>query len=196
MKNLQIPTFALAALAVLTLAAVPSALACGTCGCTPNTAASAQPDIVDTAVAAGQFETLVAAIQAAGLVDALKGEGPYTVFAPTDAAFAALPEGALEGLLVNPEALAQVLLYHVVEGEVTSADVVNLSSATTLQGQDVHITVEGDTVRINGANVVAVDVAASNGVIHVIDSVILPSASDSHDHAAAQQHDHQQHLGN
>ncbi|MBN1478565.1 fasciclin domain-containing protein, partial [Candidatus Sumerlaeota bacterium] len=135
------PKFTSAVVAAVALLCVPGALACSTCGCsvdsTANNAAAAQPDIVDTAIAAGQFETLVAAVQAAGLVDALKGEGPYTVFAPTDEAFAALPEGALEGLLADPEALAQVLLYHVVAGEVTSADVVNLSSATTLQGQDV-----------------------------------------------------------
>ncbi len=130
--------------------------------------------IVDVAVGAG-FNTLVAAVQAAGLVETLSGEGPFTVFAPTDEAFAALPEGTLESLLADPEALAEILTYHVVSGKVLAADVVGLDSATTVEGSDVAITVVDGGVVLNGsANVVTTDVEASNGVIHVIDAVILP----------------------
>ncbi|MCS6844122.1 MAG: fasciclin domain-containing protein [Caldilineales bacterium] len=132
------------------------------------------PDIVDTAIAAGQFNTLVTAVQAAGLVDALKGEGPFTVFAPTDEAFAKLPAGALEGLLADPEALKQVLLYHVIAGKVMAADVKDGLTAATLQGETVRFTVADGTAKINDATIVATDVEASNGVIHVIDAVILP----------------------
>lgn len=170
MKMTPVSSLAIALVAIAALAGAPSALA----QANHSEAAAHEHDIVDTAVSAGQFSTLVAAVQAAGLVDALKAEGPYTVFAPTDEAFAALPEGTVESLLANPEALAQILLYHVVAGEVMAADVVNLTSATTLQGQDISISVDGESVRINGATVVAADVAASNGVIHVIDTVILP----------------------
>lgn len=130
--------------------------------------------IVDVAVEAG-FETLVTAVQAAGLVETLQSDGPFTVFAPTDDAFAALPEGVLDGLLADTEALSTVLTYHVVAGEVLAADVVNLSSATSVQGEEIGIAVEGENVVLNdSANVVTTDVEASNGVIHVIDSVILP----------------------
>jgi len=137
-------------------------------------AEEAAMDIVDTAVAAGDFTTLVAAIQAAGLVDTLKGEGPFTVFAPTDAAFAALPEGTVEALLEDIPALTDILLYHVVAGAVPAADVVGLSSATTVQGSDVTITVEGDSVMLNDATVTATDIETSNGIIHVIDAVLIP----------------------
>jgi uncharacterized surface protein with fasciclin (FAS1) repeats len=130
-------------------------------------------DIVDTAVEAGTFTTLVAAVEAAGLVDVLKGEGPFTVFAPTDEAFAALPEGTVEGLLADPEALAAILTYHVLAGKVMSSDLTNNMMATTVNGADVTIMTEGG-VTVNGANVVAADIEASNGVIHVIDAVILP----------------------
>ena len=130
-------------------------------------------DIVDTAVEAGTFTTLVAAVQAAGLVETLKGDGPFTVFAPTDEAFAALPEGTVEGLLADPEALAAVLTYHVVAGKVMSTDLTNNMMAPTVNGADVTIMTEGG-VMVNGANVIAADVEASNGVIHVIDAVILP----------------------
>lgn len=130
--------------------------------------------IVDVAVAAGDFTTLVAAVQAAGLVDTLSGPGPFTVFAPTDAAFAALPEGALDDLLADPDALAEVLTYHVVAGEFRAADVVGLTEVETVQGGTLSIEVDGDTVRVGGATVVATDVEASNGVIHVIDTVLLP----------------------
>jgi uncharacterized surface protein with fasciclin (FAS1) repeats len=134
---------------------------------------SADKDIVDTAIEAGNFTTLVAAVEAAGLVDTLKGEGPFTVFAPTDEAFAALPEGTVEGLLQDPEALAKILTYHVVPGAVMAADLTDGMTAATVEGQDVTFTV-GDTVMVNDATVSTADIAASNGVIHVIDSVILP----------------------
>jgi uncharacterized surface protein with fasciclin (FAS1) repeats len=130
--------------------------------------------IVDVAAAAGDFTTLLAAVEAAGLVDTLQGDGPFTVFAPTDAAFAALPAGTVEGLLADIPALTDILLYHVVPGRVPAADVVGLSSATTVQGSDIAITVNGSSVMVNDANVIATDVDASNGVIHVIDAVILP----------------------
>lgn len=136
----------------------------------------ATKDIVDTAVAAGSFGTLAKALTAAGLVETLKGKGPFTVFAPTDAAFAKLPAGTLDNLL-KPENMAQltkVLTYHVVPGSVKAADVVKLTEAKTVQGQSVKISVKGGKVTVDGANVTATDIAASNGVIHVIDSVILP----------------------
>lgn len=130
--------------------------------------------IVDIALADERFETLVAALQAAGLVETLQGDGPFTVFAPTDEAFAALPEGTVAALLEDVPALTNVLLYHVVVGDVRAADVVTLDTAVTVQGEPVRISVEGDSVRINDALVVIADIAASNGVIHVIDAVLLP----------------------
>jgi len=132
--------------------------------------------IVETAVAAGNFKTLVAAVQAAELVDTLNGKGPFTVFAPTDEAFAKLPKGTLEMLLKpeNKAKLAAILTYHVVPGSVKAADVVKLKNAATVQGQRVDIKVNAGKVMVDGANVVATDVACSNGVIHVIDTVILP----------------------
>ncbi|MCH8552489.1 MAG: fasciclin domain-containing protein [Natronospirillum sp.] len=134
-----------------------------------------QMDIVDTAIEAGSFNTLVAAVEAAGLVDVLKGDGPFTVFAPTDDAFAALPEGMVDDLLANPEQLAEILTYHVVAGEVMAADVVRLFSATTVQGSDVRIATNADGgVLIDGARVIQTDIRTSNGVIHVIDAVITP----------------------
>jgi transforming growth factor-beta-induced protein len=136
--------------------------------------------IVDVAVANGSFTTLVAAVEAAGLVDTLKGEGPFTVFAPTDEAFAKLPAGTLEQLLANPEQLKNILLYHVVPGKVMAADVLTMdgkSADTALEGKQIGISIDGDKVILNeNANVVVTDVAASNGIIHVIDSVILPPA--------------------
>jgi len=136
----------------------------------------ATKDIVDTAVAAGSFGTLAAALKAADLVETLKGPGPFTVFAPTDEAFAKLPEGTVENLLKpeNKAQLAGILTYHVVPGTVKAKDVVKLSEATTVQGQSVKITVKDGKVSVDGANVTATDIAASNGVIHVIDAVILP----------------------
>ncbi len=138
-------------------------------------AQSGPEDIVDTAVGAGSFNTLAAALTAAGLVDTLKGDGPFTVFAPTDDAFAKLPEGTVDALLADIPALTDILLYHVVAGSVPAADVVTLNSATTVQGSDVSIAiVDGGVVLNDGVNVTATDVFASNGVIHVIDTVLLP----------------------
>lgn len=133
-------------------------------------------DIVDVAVGNGSFGTLVAAVQAAGLVETLKGEGPFTVFAPTDDAFAALPAGTVEDLLKpeNKEKLTAILTYHVVSGKVMAADVVKLTSATTVNGKDVTVDATSG-VKINNATVIIPDVAADNGVIHAIDAVLLPS---------------------
>lgn len=141
----------------------------------PVWAGSASKDIVDTAIGAGSFGTLVAAVQAAGLVDTLKGDGPFTVFAPTDEAFAALPEGTVESLLKpeNKDQLVAVLTYHVVADKVMSTDLSNGMTAPTVQGSDVTIMTDGG-VTVDGAKVVAADVEATNGVIHVIDTVILP----------------------
>lgn len=133
-------------------------------------------DIVDTAVAAGSFNTLAAALTAGGLVDTLKSAGPFTVFAPTDEAFAKLPAGTVENLLKpeNKDQLVSILTYHVVAGKVMAADVVKLTSATTVNGADVAIRVEDGSVSVNGAKVTATDIVATNGVIHVIDSVLIP----------------------
>ena len=139
-------------------------------------AAPAAKDIVATAVGAGQFNTLVAAVKAAGLVEALQGKGPFTVFAPTDAAFAKLPVGTVEGLLKDPKALSNILLYHVVPGAVKADAVKDGLTAKTLQGSPVTFKVMDGKAMIEGASIVATDVMASNGVIHVIDSVILPPA--------------------
>jgi uncharacterized surface protein with fasciclin (FAS1) repeats len=135
-------------------------------------------DIVDTAVAAGDFGTLAKALTAAGLVDTLKGPGPFTVFAPTDAAFAKLPAGTLDDLLKpeNKAKLTSILTYHVVPGKVAAADVVKLTEAKTVQGDKVKIAVADGVVKVDGAQVVKTDIGASNGIIHVIDSVILPNS--------------------
>jgi len=141
----------------------------------PATAGSAK-DVVDTAVAAGSFKTLVAAIQAAGLTETLKGKGPFTVFAPTDDAFNKLPAGTIETLLKpeNKEKLKSILLYHVVAGDVTAAKVMKMSSAKTLEGHDLTVMVNDGTVMVNDAKVIKADVMASNGVIHAIDTVLMP----------------------
>ena len=133
-------------------------------------------DIVDLAVGNDNLKTLVAAVKAGGLVDVLKGDGPFTVFAPTDAAFAALPKGTLEMLLKpeNKDKLVAILKYHVVSGKVMSGDLSNGQKAGTVQGQNVNVSINGKTVKINDAKVVAADVKAKNGVVHVIDKVILP----------------------
>lgn len=138
--------------------------------------AAPKQNIVNTAVAAGNFKTLVTALQAAGLVDTLKGTGPFTVFAPTDEAFAKLPAATLQDLLKpeNKEKLVAILTYHVVAGDVMAKEVVKMSEAKTLNGKDVKITVNGGTVMINNATVIKADIACSNGVIHVIDSVLIP----------------------
>ena len=168
-------TLSLRPLGSLRLLVVALALAVATLVSPSGMALAQQPpaDIVDTAVAAGSFTTLATALQAAGLVDTLKGDGPFTVFAPTDAAFAKLPAGTLEALLADPAKLQAVLTYHVVPGRVTAADVATLSSATTVQGAPITI----DTsmgVRVNDAQVTQADVMTSNGVIHIIDTVLLP----------------------
>ena len=133
-------------------------------------------DIVDTAAGAGSFNTLVSAVKAAGLVETLKGEGPLTVFAPTDEAFAKLPKGTLEDLLKpeNKDKLVSILTYHVVPGKVMASDVVKINSAKTVNGQELTVKVDGDTVTVNSAKVIKTDIVCSNGVIHVIDTVVLP----------------------
>lgn len=130
--------------------------------------------IVDVAVGAGDFTTLVSAVEAAGLVETLSGEGPFTVFAPTDAAFEALPEGALDDLLADTDALGAVLTYHVVGEELMAADVVEATELTTVNGAALPVMVDGETVMVGDATVVTTDIEASNGVIHVIDAVLLP----------------------
>jgi len=133
------------------------------------------PNIVETAVAAGNFTTLVAAVKAAGLAETLQGDGPFTVFAPTDDAFAKLPKGTVENLLKDKEKLAAILTYHVVPGKVMAADVVKLDKAMTVNGQDVTISASDEMVMVDKARVTATDIVCDNGVIHVIDSVILPN---------------------
>ena len=145
---------------------------------TSAVAQSPSKDIVDTAVGAGKFKTLVAAVKAAELVDVLKGDGPFTVFAPTDEAFKKVPEAALKDLLKpeNKKKLQSILTFHVVSGKVMAADVVKLSKAKTVQGQEVKIETKDGNVMVNGAKVVKTDIACKNGVIHVIDTVIMPKA--------------------
>ena len=151
---------------------------CGVIVCllTVSARAAEKKDVVDTAVAADDFNTLVAAVKHAGLVETLKGEGPFTVFAPTDAAFKKLPKGTLESLLKpeNKKKLVGILTYHVVPGKVVAADVVKLKDAKTVQGSKVTIKVDGKKVMVDKANVVKTDIVCKNGVIHVIDAVILP----------------------
>jgi len=141
-------------------------------------ALAADKDIVDTAVNAGSFKTLVAAVKAAGLVDTLKGEGPFTVLAPTDEAFAKLPEGTVESLLKpeNKEKLASILKYHVIPSKAMAADVVKLDGKTvkSVQGGVIKVSVDGETVKVNNAKVIKTDILCSNGAIHVIDTVIMP----------------------
>jgi uncharacterized surface protein with fasciclin (FAS1) repeats len=153
--------------------AIAGAVAAGLAGAS---ARAAETDIVETAIAAGQFKTLAAALDGAGLVATLKGQGPFTVFAPTDAAFAKLPAGTVDGLL-KPENKAQltaILTYHVIPGRVMAADVAQLTEAKTVNGEMVKVRADGGSVMVNDAKVTAADVTASNGVIHVIDTVILP----------------------
>lgn len=139
-----------------------------------NEMAHGKKDIVDTAVAAGSFDTLVTAVTAAELVETLKGEGPFTVFAPNDAAFAKIPQDQLEGLLADKPKLTAVLTYHVVPGRLMAADVAGLTSAKTVEGQSLTIDTR-DGVHVNGARVVQADIVTSNGVIHVIDTVVMPN---------------------
>jgi uncharacterized surface protein with fasciclin (FAS1) repeats len=152
------------------LAALPAAA--GDCG----SSRAVQANIVETATSAGSFTTLLAAAEAAGLDATLTGAGPYTVFAPTDEAFAKLPDGAVEALLADPDALREILLYHVVPGRVLSSQVIGLDSATTAQGSDVSFKVADNGVLVNDARVISPDIQASNGVIHVIDTVIMPTS--------------------
>ncbi|MFQ6546678.1 fasciclin domain-containing protein [Aestuariibius sp. 2305UL40-4] len=149
------------------------ALAATTALATTAFATTGEKDIVDTAVEAGNFTTLATALEAAGLVETLKGEGPFTVFAPTDEAFAALPEGTLEQLLANPDQLAAILTYHVVAGSVESTQLEDGMTPTTVNGATVEIDLDSG-VMVNQATVTSADIMASNGVIHVIDQVILP----------------------
>lgn len=151
-----------------------AAIALGSAGMTATASAEAR-DIVDTAVAAGSFKTLATALEAADLIATLKGQGPFTVFAPTDEAFAKIPQADLEALLKDKQALTRVLTYHVVPGEVMAADVVKLKEAATVEGSSVAIKVSDGNVKVDDANVIATDIVASNGVIHAIDTVIMPT---------------------
>jgi uncharacterized surface protein with fasciclin (FAS1) repeats len=166
----QVMSFRIANLAVAVVAALGLTIG------SMMTVRAAEKDIVDTAVSAGQFKTLASALDAAGLVETLKGDGPFTVFAPTDEAFAKLPAGTLENLLKpeNKDQLVAILTYHVVPGKVEAADVVKLNEAKTVNGKMVNIKVKGDTAMVNDAKVTKADIAASNGVIHVINTVLLP----------------------
>ncbi|MCB0165701.1 MAG: fasciclin domain-containing protein [Anaerolineae bacterium] len=141
-----------------------------------SSASQAEQDIVDTLIADGRFTTLVKALETADLVDTLKGEDPFTVFAPTDEAFAALPDGVLDDLMANVPALTDVLLYHVVPGKVMAADVATMPSADTVLGEAAPISASNGSVMVGDANVIVTDIEASNGVIHVIDTVLLPEA--------------------
>jgi len=170
-------TILLSLAAVAIVVAACSSAATSAPKATPTAAPSAAPagDIVQVATAAGSFKTLLKAATAAGLVDTLKGAGPFTVFAPTDAAFAALPAGTLDALLKDPAKLKDILLYHVVSGKVTADQVVKLTSAPTVQGKAIKIAVKDGTVYLNDTvKVVTTDIPTSNGVIHVIDAVLLP----------------------
>ena len=149
----------------------------GTAALAASPVEQADQTVVEIAVSDGRFETLVAALQAAGLVDTLSGEGPFTVFAPDDA-FEALPAGALDSLLADTDALTEVLLYHVVPGNVLAEQVVTLESADTVLGEPVTITVSGSAVKVNDANVIITDIQGSNGVIHVIDAVLIPPVEE------------------
>jgi uncharacterized surface protein with fasciclin (FAS1) repeats len=157
-----------------TLLVVVLAISVLTFASTDYTSRMGKKNIVETAVSAGKFNTLVTAVKEADLVEVLSGPGPFTVFAPTDDAFAKLPKGTVESLLQNKNQLKAVLTYHVVSGKVMASDVVNLKSATTVNGQQVTIKVKGGTVMVDNAKVVMTDIDCSNGVIHVIDAVILP----------------------
>ena len=168
-------------LPILLIALAILLVGCGKVATTPTPTPTPVPtiapkDIVDTAVADGRFTTLVTALQAAGLVDTLKGAGPFTVFAPTNDAFNKLPAGTLDSLLQDIPALKNVLLYHVVSGKVMAADVVKLTSATTVLGKTVTIRIDQGNVYINDAKVIITDIQASNGVIHIINAVLSPPA--------------------
>ncbi|MGO4221098.1 fasciclin domain-containing protein [Lysobacter sp. TAF61] len=173
---IRLRVLAIALVLAVSTPAVFAAPAGGNGAAKSSAPAHAPVDIVDTAIGAGQFKTLAAALEAAGLVDTLKGAGPFTVFAPTDAAFAALPKGTVESLLKpeNHDKLVAILTYHVVPGRVTASQVAGMDAATTVQGGELAIRASGGAVTVNGARVLSADVAASNGVIHVIDKVLIP----------------------
>jgi uncharacterized surface protein with fasciclin (FAS1) repeats len=163
------------AVAAATLATVPMVVvAGGNYGAKDTVATAAKSDIVDTAVAAGQFNTLAKALTAAGLIDTLKGPGPFTVFAPTDAAFAKIPADKLNALLADKAALTKVLTYHVVPGTVMAADV-KTGALKTVEGQALNVVVSPSGVTVNNAKVIKTDIVAKNGVIHVIDTVVMPN---------------------
>lgn len=164
----------LALLAVFTVATSASAQQCSSCESKSVSANEGQPTIVEVAASAGKFETLLKAAEVAGLVDTLNGAGPYTVFAPTDEAFAKLPEGTVESLLNDPKKLSQVLLYHVVPGNLKATDVLGKKTLTSAQGAPISVTTKGGKAMVNQAVIIGTDVPASNGVIHIIDAVILP----------------------
>ncbi|ADE54802.1 beta-Ig-H3/fasciclin [Coraliomargarita akajimensis DSM 45221] len=176
-KDTMISKLIILAAAIAALPIAAHAGGCGSCGSHSSKSVAKKSDIVDTAVAAGQFKTLVAAVQAADLVDTLKGDGPYTVFAPTDEAFASLPDGTVESLLKpeNKDKLVAILAYHVVPAKVMAKDVKPME-APTVNGQTATIQIADGRVMIEGATVVATDIESSNGVIHVIDKVILPAS--------------------
>jgi len=185
MKRYSVFAMLLTVVALVLAACAPAATPTEAPVAEPEPTAMPEPeamlkDIVDTAAADGRFQTLVVGVQAAELTETLKGEGPFTVFAPTDDAFAALPEGTLDSLLQpeNKQALTDILLYHVVPGNVMASDVVNLDSATTVLGKDVTVKTDMGDVYINDAQVVITDIETSNGIIHVIDSVLLPPAEE------------------
>jgi len=178
--------YVMATLMTLGLLTHTASAHCGACGAEQKhdhaTSASAEANvnsIIETAQAAGSFKTLLAAVEAAELRDALSGEGPITVFAPTDEAFAALPEGTLESLLMNKTILASILTYHVVYGSVKAEQVVTLDKAETLNGQSVMVKVQDGEVMIDQARVTKTDIICSNGVIHIIDAVMLPKEAKS-----------------
>lgn len=167
----------LKAVTIFLLVALLASLATGALAAPPEQSET-QKSIVDILTEEGRFTTLVAALDQAGLTDRLQGEGPFTIFAPTDEAFARLPEGTVDDWFANPQALTDVLLYHVVEGQDMAADVAAMTSATALTGKALDITVDGETVKVNGATVLDTDLAASNGVVHVIDTVLTPPMGD------------------
>ena len=164
-------------LTTILVAGLQAGVFAGDCGSTKSASVSKGKDIVDTAVSAGAFKTLAKALQAAGLVETLKGKGPFTVLAPDDEAFSRLPEGTLENLLKpeNKDQLTRILTYHVIPGKVKSSEIVKLDSAKTVEGQSVSIRVVQDKVLVNGSKVTKADIGCSNGIIHVIDTVLIPA---------------------
>jgi uncharacterized surface protein with fasciclin (FAS1) repeats len=170
--------YLLAFILIFGITATSSVAHCGACGAEKNHDHDSKSlkinSIIETASEVGSFKTLLAAVEAAGLGGTLAGEGPYTVFAPTDEAFAALPEGTVESLLQDKEKLASILTYHVLSGSVEAKDVVKIKNAKTLNGQSISIKIKDDVVMLDNAKVITTDIICSNGVIHVIDAVILP----------------------